>query len=127
MRPKREGKSAGVAMKVSCQIRRQEPGGNPWWERYEVEIRDGSTAMDLLHAIAGRDPGLAFPPHHCKMGICSACSLLIDGRQRLACRTLVSAPEIRLEPIPGSPLIKDLLVDFLAWQEKLLTLGKESE
>ncbi|GEM_PF-1028155 len=103
--------------RVVCHIRRQSPGEEARWARYEVEIGEGATVLDLLRSIGREDPGLAHTTHHCKMGICSACVMVIDGHRRLACRTLVSSPEIRLEPAPGLPLIKDLLVDQLPLHE----------
>lgn len=107
-----------MAMKrVVCHVKRQNPGEDARWARYEVEIEEGATVLDLMRTINREDPGLAHTTHHCKLGICSACVMVIDGRRRLACRTLVTSPEIRLEPVPGLPLIKDLLVDLLPLHE----------
>lgn len=116
-----------MAMKVVCHVLRQNPGETPRWMRYDVEVIEGATVLDLLRSISQRDLGLAYTAHHCKTGICGGCNLLIDGRRRLACRTLVKSPEIRLEPVPGLPLIKDLLVDLFAWQQRNLPQGRELE
>lgn len=103
--------------RVVCHVKRQNPGENARWARYEVEVAEGATVLDLLRSLSQEDPGLAHTTHHCKLGICTACVMVIDGRHRLACRTLVTSPEIRLEPAPGLPLIKDLLVDLLPLHE----------
>jgi succinate dehydrogenase/fumarate reductase-like Fe-S protein len=101
-------------MKVSCRVLRQNPGGPPHWAQYQAEVEEGATVLDLLRSISRQDPGLAHTAHHCKLGICAGCRMVINGRKRLACRTLVRSPQIRLEPAPGLPVIKDLLVDLLA-------------
>ena len=108
-----------MALKVTCRIRRQMPGESPRWVDYVIEIVEGGTVLDLLRAISRRDQGLAFTTHHCKVGVCGGCNLLVDGRKRLACRTLVKSSSIRLEPLPGAPLIQDLLVDLFARRKKL--------
>jgi len=107
-------------MKVECRVLRQNPGEPPRWVNHQVEIQEGSTVLMVLHRIARQDPSLAFTTHHCKLGICGGCLMVIDGQRKLACRTVVRSSPIRLEPLSGFPLIKDLVVDFLS-------LGKKSE
>jgi succinate dehydrogenase / fumarate reductase iron-sulfur subunit len=105
-------------MNVVCHIRRQEPGKTARWVRYEVAVEEGATVLDLLHIISCVEPDLAYTVHHCKTGVCGGCRMVINGKQRFACRSLVKDFEIRLEPAPGAPIIKDLLVDFLAASRK---------
>ena len=111
-------------MKVICRILRQSPGEDPRWAEYHAEVGDGATVLDLLRSISRQDPALAYTAHHCKLGICAGCRMVINGRKRLACRTLVRSPQIRLEPFPGLPVIKDLLVDLLASPKKGVSSGK---
>ena len=112
-------------MKVICRILRQSPGEDPRWAEYHAEVGDGATVLDLLRSISRQDPALAYTAHHCKLGICAGCRMVINGRKRLACRTLVRSPQIRLEPFPGLPVIKDLLVDLLASPKKRVSSGKK--
>ena len=105
-------------MNIVCHIRRQKPGKAARWVRYEVAVEEGATVLDLLHTIACDDLGLAYTVHNCKTGVCGGCRMVINGQQRFACRSLVKASEIRLEPVPEVPVIKDLLVDFLAASRK---------
>ena len=105
-------------MKVICRVLRQNPSGPPHWVQYQAEVEEGSTVLDLLRSISRQDPGLAYTAHHCKLGICAGCRMVINGRKRLACRTLVRSSRIQLEPAPGLPAIKDLLVDLLASPRK---------
>ncbi len=114
-------------MKVVCHVLRQNPGEVPRWTPYDVEVAEGATVLDLLRSISRRDSGLAYTAHHCKIGVCAGCAMVINGRRRLACRTLVKSPEIRLEPVPGLPLIKDLLVDLFARQQRNRYPGREGK
>ena len=112
-------------MKVLCHVLRQNSGQPPRWAEYPVEVNDGATVLDLLHCVSGKDPSLAYTAHHCKLGICAGCLMVIDGQRRLACRTMVKAAEIRIEPIPGLPVIKDLAVDLLPLSQKGAAAGPE--
>ena len=114
-------------MKVSCRVKKQNPGEASRWASYEIEISEGASIIDLLQEISKQDAELAFTAHHCKVGVCAGCTILIDGKRRLACRTLVTSPEIRLEPVPGVPLIKDLLVDLFALQQKGVPLPEPQD
>jgi len=105
-------------MKVTCEILRQNPGEPSRWVQYQVEVEEGATVLDLLRSISRQDPRLAYTTHHCKLGICAGCLMVIDGRRRLACRTLVQSSPIRLEPVAELPLIKDLAVDLLPLAKK---------
>ncbi len=105
-------------MKVLLHLkRRMSSAAQPYSASYEVDVREGSTVLELLHCLSGREPGLAYSTHHCKMGVCGGCTMLINGRKGLACRTFVTGPELYLEPAPGLPVIKDLLVDLLPLQK----------
>ena len=101
-------------MNIVCYIRRQEPTKKARWVRYAATMEEGATVLDLLHTISCNEPGLAYTVHHWKTGICGGCRMVINGKQRFACRSLVTASEIRLEPVTEFPVIKDLLVDFIA-------------
>ncbi len=117
----------GLAMMVECQILRQNPGESPRWVNYQAEIPEGSTVLGLLHRIAQEDPSLAFTTHHCKLGICAGCLMVINGERKLACRTIVRSSPVRLEPLSGLPLIKDLVVDFLPLRKNRNESGRKDQ
>ena len=69
--------------------------------------------LDLLRMIVQRhDPTLSFR-FSCRVGMCGTCTLMIDGREVLACQT--PAPpvggSVRLGPLRNLPVVKDLVVD----------------
>src|SRR5215472_10653496 len=68
--------------------------------RHTLECDPSSPLLDVLR----HDLGLAGPKFGCGMGLCGACSVLIDGRARPSCDLPVSAvagPVTTLEGLPG--------------------------
>ena len=95
----------------------QEPGGVPRMQMYEIEEAEGMTLFIALNEIREKqDPSIQFD-FVCRAGICGSCGMMINGRPRLACRTLTKnlESEISLAPLPGFELIADLSVDTGKW------------
>lgn len=46
----------------------------------------------------------------CRSGVCGSCSVLINGKEKLACKTKVIDGDV-IEPLRNLPIIKDLIVD----------------
>ena len=59
------------------------------WVTYNVEAQAGDRIVDVLNEIKWyQEPGLTFR-RSCQHGICGSDAMLINGRNRLACKTLV--------------------------------------
>lgn len=89
----------------------------PHFAEYKLEETDSMTIFIALNLIREKqDPDLSFD-FVCRAGICGSCSMMINGRPRLACRTLTKDfPEtITLMPLPAFKLIKDLSVNTGEW------------
>ncbi len=96
-----------------------DPHSQPRMESFEIEEADGMTLFIALNEIReNQDPSLQFD-FVCRAGICGACGMLIDGRPRLACRTLTRdlGTGITLAPLPAFQLIGDLSVDTGKWMQ----------
>ena len=80
----------------------------------EVEL-DGSERMllDALMKLKAQDPTLSFR-RSCREGVCGSDSMNINGKNGLACVTNLRTLEdpIVLKPLPGLPVIRDLIVDM---------------
>ncbi|GGN01541.1 succinate dehydrogenase iron-sulfur subunit [Thermus composti] len=102
-------------MKVVLEIRRQEAPGAPFrWARYVLEASPRERVLDLLLQVKAEvDGSLAFR-YSCGQGVCGSDALTINGRNRLACKTLVKdvGPRIRVEPLKAFRPLKDLIVDM---------------
>ena len=84
-----------------------DPEDIPHMETFEVEESDGMTLYIVLNEIREHcDNSLKFD-FVCRAGICGSCSMLVNGRPTLACRTLTSKldSEITLAPLPLFELI----------------------
>ena len=76
---------------------------------------DGSERMllDALMKLKAQDPTLAFR-RSCREGVCGSDSMNINGKNGLACVTNLRTLQdpIVLKPLPGLPVIRDLIVDM---------------
>ncbi|KMT65326.1 succinate dehydrogenase iron-sulfur subunit [Catenovulum maritimum] len=88
----------------------------PKMQTYELELQDGSDIMvlDALLMLKEQDPTLAFR-RSCREGVCGSDGLNMNGKNGLACITPLSAlsgSKITVRPLPGLPVIRDLVVDM---------------
>ncbi len=103
-------------MKVRVRIKRFNPEKDPrpYWADYEVPTDPFDRVLDVLHYIKWNLDGTLALRRSCAHGICGSDAMLINGRNRLACKVLVKelGTRITVEPIRGLPVIKDLVVDM---------------
>jgi succinate dehydrogenase / fumarate reductase iron-sulfur subunit len=103
-------------VQVDLRILRFDPERDrePHWERYPVEAEPIDRVLTLLENVkAEQDGSLAFR-RSCGHGICGSDAMLINSRNRLACRVRVDqlGRKITVAPLMGLPVIKDLVVDM---------------
>ncbi len=86
----------------------------PHWESYEVELEPTDRVLDGIEAIKGRVDGTLSLRRSCAHGICGSDAMIINGRNRLACKVLVKSVKqpITIEPMRGFKVLKDLIVDM---------------
>ncbi|GAA2688772.1 succinate dehydrogenase iron-sulfur subunit [Streptomyces aculeolatus] len=103
---------------ATFRIRRFNPeaAAEAYWEDFQVEIDPKERVLDALHKIKWDMDGTLTFRRSCAHGICGSDAMRINGRNRLACKTLIKdlAPEkpITVEPIKGLTVQKDLIVDM---------------
>ncbi len=89
----------------------------PYMQDYNIEIPGGKDLMvlDVLHLIKEQDASLSFR-RSCREGVCGSDGLNINGKNGLACITplseCVKGDKLVLRPLPGLPVIRDLIVDM---------------
>ena len=123
---------------VTLKIARYNPetDSEPHWETYEVTSHATDRVLDALHQIKWDQDGSLSFRRSCAHGVCGSDAMRINGKNRLACKTLIKDvnPDkpITVEPIKGLPVEKDLIVDmepfFDAYREVmpfLITTGNE--
>ncbi len=89
-------------------------GAKPTMKTYEVEL-DGSERMllDALMKLKKQDDSISFR-RSCREGVCGSDAMNINGKNGLACLTnMLTLPQkITLRPLPGLPVVRDLIVDM---------------
>jgi fumarate reductase iron-sulfur subunit len=99
------------------------PGMRERLQKYWVRARQGMTVLDALVEVQhGSDPTLAFR-YACRVGMCGSCAMVVNGRERWACRTLLSGlprGAVTVRPLYNFPLIRDLVVDMAPIRGALL-------
>ena len=93
------------------------------FDTFEIQIEDESltTILDVLLKIQKeQDPSLSFR-FACRVSMCGSCAMVINGRERLACKTVVGdlkEGRITIRPLNHFPVVKDLVVDMDPFFEK---------
>jgi succinate dehydrogenase / fumarate reductase iron-sulfur subunit len=105
-------------MDVKVKILRYNPEVTPdaEWKTYSVTLQPGDRVLDALHKIKWEQDGTLTFRRSCAHGVCGSDAMRINGRNRLACKTLIKDlnpdKEITVEPIKGLAVLKDLVVDM---------------
>jgi succinate dehydrogenase / fumarate reductase, iron-sulfur subunit len=109
-------------MKVELRILRFDPERDEaqHWERYELEAGPMDRVLDLLLKVKAEQDGTLSFRRSCGHGICGSDAMMINNRNRLACRIRVDqlGRKISVAPLPGLPVEKDLIVDMTGFFEK---------
>ncbi|MFF9348181.1 succinate dehydrogenase iron-sulfur subunit [Streptomyces sp. NPDC014734] len=106
------------------------------WQDFQISIDPKERVLDALHKIKWEIDGTLTFRRSCAHGICGSDAMRINGKNRLACKTLIKDinPEkpITVEAIKGLTVLKDLVVDmepfFQAYRDVmpfLITKGNE--
>ena len=115
-------------MDVTIRVKRQDPEAGderrlPYWQEYPVTIADNATVLDALIQIREDDDGTLSLRCSCRSAICGSCAVRINGHAGLACKTIantvVQDGVITVEPAGVMPVVKDLVVNFDLFWEKI--------
>lgn len=103
-------------MQVNLTILRFNPevDTKPHYETYTVEQEPTDKVLDALNTIKWYQDGTLAYRRSCAHGVCGSDAMRLNGRNRLACKTLIKdvGAEIRIEPLMGFEIIKDLIVNL---------------
>lgn len=99
----------------------KENNTKPYMQSFTVEEEPLMTMYTVLTKLREeQDPSLLFD-FVCRAGICGSCAMLINGKPKLACKTLTKTlpDSVTLMPLPNFELIGDLSVDKDIWFRQL--------
>jgi len=113
--PAAGGRAAVTASRRTFKIYRYDPesGAVPSMQTLEVELDGERMLLDALMKLKAVDPTLSFR-RSCREGVCGSDAMNINGKNGLACLTNMRTLKdpIVLKPLPGLPVIRDLIVDM---------------
>jgi succinate dehydrogenase / fumarate reductase iron-sulfur subunit len=109
-------------VKVTLKIQRfnRETDDSPHFQEYPVELEPTDRVLDaLMHIKSFLDGSLALRKS-CAHGVCGSDAMVINGEERLACKTLLhdvaeEGGTITVEPLRHLPVLRDLMVDQRAF------------
>lgn len=125
-------------MKVSIYRYLPDQDDEPRMQDYEFDLPPGKDLMvlDVLEQLKAEDPTLTYR-RSCREGVCGSDGMNINGANGLACITHVSSvlqggqlpsgqrlsrarpgDTLVLRPLPGMPVIRDLVVDMSQFNEQ---------
>jgi succinate dehydrogenase / fumarate reductase, iron-sulfur subunit len=106
-------------MNIVLRITRQEAGEGkkPFTQDFTLQVEPTDRVLDALMAVKGEQDGTLSFRKSCGHGVCGSDAMVINGTERLACKTLIRdvAPAdgavITIAPLRFLPVQRDLMVD----------------
>lgn len=85
----------------------------PYMQKFTLDVQSDMMLLGALMLLKEQDETLSFR-RSCGEGVCGSDGMNINGKNGLACVTPLSALQgpIVLRPLPGLPVIRDLIVDM---------------
>ena len=115
-------------MQATLNVKRYNPDADepaPFYQEYELEVDEASTVLDGLIKVREEIDGTLALRCSCRSAICGSCAMRVNGHAVLACNTKVadampkSGAPILVEPAGNMQVIKDLVVDFQPFWDKV--------
>jgi succinate dehydrogenase iron-sulfur subunit len=111
-------------MQVTFRILRYNPEKDtePNYQEFTFEGSENMSILDCLHKIKWEQDGTLAFRRSCAHGVCGSDGMRINGKNRLACSTLLKdinyKKTVTIEPLPSMPIVKDLVLDMTDFYEK---------
>ena len=123
--PEAEPKGKLAPQEIRVRVLRQDaPAEESYWQQFAIPYEPNMNVISVLQRIAAiskSQDGRKVPPVAwdcaCLEEVCGSCAMLINGRARMACSSLVdnlfeeTPGEIELRPLTKFPVVRDLSVD----------------
>lgn len=93
-----------------------ETDSKPYMKRYEIDTQGKDLmVLDVLELLKAQDSTIVYR-RSCREGVCGSDGMNINGKNGLACVTALSEcvknNKLILRPLPGLPVVRDLIVDM---------------
>jgi succinate dehydrogenase / fumarate reductase iron-sulfur subunit len=109
-------------LKVQVYRYNPETDNAPYMKEYEVDTQGKDLmVLDVLELLKAQDQSLAYR-RSCREGVCGSDGMNINGKNGLACIKPISEcvknNTLILRPLPGLPVIRDLVVDMTQFYDQ---------
>jgi len=109
-------------LKVEVYRYNPETDNAPYMKTYEVDTQGKDLmVLDVLELLKAQDESLAYR-RSCREGVCGSDGMNINGKNGLACIKALSEcvknNKLVLRPLPGLPVIRDLVVDMTQFYDQ---------
>lgn len=109
-------------LKVEIYRYNPETDNAPYMKTYEVDTQGKDLmVLDVLELLKAQDESLAYR-RSCREGVCGSDGMNINGKNGLACikplSECVKNNRLILRPLPGLPVIRDLVVDMTQFYDQ---------
>jgi succinate dehydrogenase / fumarate reductase iron-sulfur subunit len=106
-------------VKIRLQIQRFNPevDAKPYYQEYSIEAEPTDRVLDALMQVKNELDGTLAFRRSCAHGVCGSDGMIINGQERLACKTLVKdvaeedGATVRVEPLQHLSVLRDLIVE----------------
>lgn len=97
-------------------------GASGEYRSYQVPRQESQSVLDVVTYIQRHiDPTLSYR-FACRVGMCGACAMTVNGVARWTCRThvakVVKGDAIQIGPLANLPVVKDLVTDMQLFFDK---------
>ena len=111
---------------ATLRVFRWAPGADERFDEFTVTAGPETTVLDALVEVQrGRDATIAFR-YACRVGMCGSCAMVVNGRERWACRTRLATlgtGAVTVRPLYHFPLLRDLVVDMAPFRARMASVG----
>ena len=98
----------------------------PFFKSYEVPFRDDWVVLDAINYIKDEIDGTLSYRWSCRMGVCGSCGMMVNSVPKLTCSAFLKdypSRKIRVEPLQGFPVERDLIFEMDDFMNKLTGLN----
>ena len=104
---------------------RPEKESEPTFLTYEVPFLEDWVVLDAINHIKDEIDGTLSYRWSCQMGVCGSCGVMINGVPKLSCAAFLKdyyPDKIRVEPLTGFPVERDLISQIDDFMTKLTNI-----
>src|SRR5438045_3960463 len=113
-----------MAERITMQVARYRPEveTDASFQEYEVPCPKDWVVLDGLNYVKDQLDGTLTYRWSCRMGVCGSCGMMVNNEPKLTCATFLKdyyPNPIRVEPLAGFPVIRDLVINMDSFLHKL--------